>query len=170
MNSPNLSTVPFLPPRGAASGGIAPIPEVATEDRTSHQRRKKFKAHKWGLTGRLEWSPRLAWRAKAPSRGSHRARVLARRHTDQHLVEHTSATASPPPLDRLPVVKCNFAALAHPPPSDRSLAAVQADLAADKAPIEACRSVGSDCRKAVPHRAQASRLSPQSQPAGIDGR
>ena len=57
MNSPNLTTVPSLPPRGEASAGIAPtgLSDFAPEDRTPRQNWGKFKAHKWGgFTGRLD--------------------------------------------------------------------------------------------------------------------
>jgi hypothetical protein len=71
---------------------------------------------------------RLAWKP-------HRARVLARRHTDQHLVERP-ARQKVRLLDRHPAGKLQFGATAatHPGPPDCSLAAMPADLAADQAP------------------------------------
>ena len=63
------------------------------------------------------------------------ARVLARRHTDQHLVERP-ARQQVRLLDRLPAGKLQFraAALPHPWSPEGSLAAMPADLVADQAP------------------------------------
>ena len=68
-------------------------------------------------------------------RQSYRARVLARRHTDQHLVE-CPARQKVRFLDRRPARKLQFgaAALPHPWPPDGCLAAVPADLTIDHAP------------------------------------
>src|SRR3974377_1038591 len=68
-------------------------------------------------------------------RQSDRARVLARRPTDQHLVERP-ARQQVRLLHRRPTGKLQFGAatLTYPWPPDGSLAAMPADLTADHAP------------------------------------
>src|SRR5271165_3551234 len=80
----------------------------------------------------------LALAGQITVRQSYRARILARRHTDQHLVE-CPARQKVRLLDRRPAGKLQFdaATATHPWPPDGSLAAMPADLAADHSPAMA---------------------------------
>src|SRR5262249_320584 len=80
----------------------------------------------------------LGWAGQIAGRQPYRPCILARRYTDQHLVERP-ARQKVRLLDRAPAGKLQFAtaALPHPRPPNGSFAAMPADLATDRAPAMA---------------------------------